>query len=1164
MLTVDLGYTEPITWIFVIADVPDYVLGIDFITKNKLAVIPCLKSLLCTKDNISARLLSKTSHHNTPLYLSLRTDENKIPPEAQELLSKYPELTSENVSKSIPHNTQHFIETTGRPISLKPRRLNLKMIEPVKEAINKMLKEGIIRPSSSAWGSPIHVVPKKSGTWRLVGDYRHLNRLTKKDNYPLPYMRDFRNKLGNKTIFSSLDLKDAYFHIPVYKPHIHKTALATPFGLFEYLKMPFGLSGSAQTFQRFVDGVFRNVVTPSGRLPSIFVYLDDILIASENKEDHKEDVETVLKQLAKFGLKISAHKCNFFTDKIEFLGHTITKEGLMPQTCKVEAIRTFPLPKTLKSLRRYIGMINYYHPFIPKLAEILSPVTALLSCPRGVKDTKLEWTETAINAFNKSKTLLSEKTLLNYIKPNLETAIAVDASNDAIAGVLQQREDGVWKPISFFSRKLSTTEKKYSTFSKELLAIFACIKTFRVYVEGTQFHILTDHQPLLKAFPKLTARDLPREERWLEYIALYTKDIRHVRGAENVVADALSRYIEDQQNVSEEINAVYNANTNDNYDSTGKMIITDIIYPKIHAYYPALSAEILQEVLKLDIINLNRMLEDDEYFRLRLFKSFNNVLKSLTEEEIFQILPTYSKLPNESIVEEEVNAVKIECFTENNEFIEALKNDREIIQILNGDIKFSPKLVKINEVYFVKRENKLIPYIPTTLRRKLFSEIHELGHSGGKSSVKLLSSKYVWPRMKRDILQWVKECLACKKAKVTRHNKAKVQQFPASTGKFNEIHLDLVGPLPPNKGFRYLLTIVDRYTRWCEAIPLESIETEAVLDAFIFHWVARYGVPKILVTDRGSQFESNLWNAVMKRFGIDRHRTTAYHPCANGMVERWHRTLKDALRSHADEDGQHWLNKLPHILLSIRNAINKHTEVSPAQSIYGVELSLPSDLVMPYSNEAEKNITEYTKELIQAMRFVPETPVREVRDVDRLDRTLDRATHVLVRNECKKGLQPNYKGPYEVLERHDKFFKLQLPRGEDYVTIDRLKVCYTDEDYMKQCPRRAAIPKEANPLDTVIYRQPQMNREISQKQRKTATRNHAVRARESIGSREITRIPRPSSSSNNNNKQSNLRTNSTEQRETPASKTRLGRTIRMPKRLNDFIISPKYKMGKKS
>lgn len=188
------------------------------------------------------------------------------------------------------------------------------------------------------------------------------------------------------------------------------------------------------------------------------------------------------------------------------------------------------------------------------------------------------------------------------------------------------------------------------------------------------------------------------------------------------------------------------------------------------------------------------------------------------------------------------------------------------------------------------------------MRRKYFEQIHALSHPGTKATARLLSSKYVWPGVSADARRWTRECVKCQRAKVTRHNKTRPHVIPPSSEKFSQIHIDIVGPLPDNDGYRYLLTMIDRFTRWPEAIPIKDIRAETVARAYITHWVARYGVSLEVTTDRGAQFESALWREIMKILGTVRIRTTAYHPISNGLIERFHRRLKEALKTSTRPD----------------------------------------------------------------------------------------------------------------------------------------------------------------------------------------------------------------------------------------------------------------------
>lgn len=973
LLNVDVGFNRILPWVFTVADVDHAIIGSDFLQHHDISIH--LKNKQLTHNPSRLYITAKTT--NRPSIAPIICNIDTIPDKIKCILQRYSDITKEPcASDPIKHNFVHRIITEGNPVSHRPRRLNPNLRDATEATINKMLSDGTIRPSSSPWSSPIHLVPKKSNDWRLVGDYRLLNSKTKRDSYPLPYLNDFSSRLHGHKFFSVVDLKSAFHQLPIAPEDVEKTALATPFGSFEFLRMNFGLCGAAQTFQRFIDSVLRDLAvnSPEGRRKvTLFAYVDDILIASKSEQAHLEDLDAFFARLQSYGLHVNLQKCKFLANELEFLGHKITTEGTSPLPCKVQCVREYQKPATMQGLRRYLGLINFYHSYIHNAAELLAPLTSMLSGARTkTSNVKLLWNSEAEEAFYKSKEALSDATTLHYPVPGAETSIAVDASDFAVAGVLQQRINNSWKPISFFSKKLNKTQQHYSTFSKELFAAYATLQHFRYFVEGVNFHILTDHQPLIRAILRKKARDLPREERWLEFISIYTTDIRHIKGSHNVVADALSRHFENQSvEQNDENNPSNNANQN------------------ISAVF-------------------SNPIEDN--------------LVSLQEQ------------------------------------------DQELKDILSGEQACSATITKVGDIYCNICKDQPRRYIPASLRSTIFQEYHNLAHPGIRATKKYLCNKYFWPSMNKDITQWTRTCVSCQKAKVVKHNSSATQSIPPASSKFSEIHLDLVGPLPINKNNRYLLTIIDRFSRWTEAIPLHDITAETVADAFILNWIARFGVPQTVTTDRGPQFESCLWKELMHRLGSIKIRTTSYHPQSNGLIERFHRRLKDALRAHADIDPHNWINKLPFILLSARTALRDDGQHSPAQTVYGCNLILPSDLIAPVnSSDYHTNSSTYTQHLTEYMDVMPPAITRPPKLHFQLDKNLNASSHVFVRNNTKQGLQPNYHGPYKILRRFDKYFIIQLPRGPDKISIDRLKVAHLVDDVLIS-PRPASslyVPNSA-------------------------------------------------------------------------------------------------------
>ena len=286
---------------------------------------------------------------------------------------------------------------------------------------------GVVRRSNSPWSSPLHVVAKADGSWRPCGDYRRLNDVTTPDRYPVPHIQDFSAQLVGTCIYSKVDLVRGYHQIPVHHDDIAKTAVITPFGLYEFLQMPFGLKNAAQAFQRLMDMVCRG-------LRGIFVYLDDILIASSSHEQHLQHIRALFDRLKQYGLVVKLAKCVFGVPEIDFLGHHINCQGAIPLPEKVAKVRDFARPTTVRGLQEFVGMVNFYHRFVPAAAQLMQPLVATFSgrAQRSKQRTLLSWTEDMLQAFNATKQALADATMLAHPQHDAPIALSVDASDTAV------------------------------------------------------------------------------------------------------------------------------------------------------------------------------------------------------------------------------------------------------------------------------------------------------------------------------------------------------------------------------------------------------------------------------------------------------------------------------------------------------------------------------------------------------------------------------------------------------------------------------------------------------------------------------------------------------------------------------------------------------------
>jgi Reverse transcriptase (RNA-dependent DNA polymerase)/RNase H-like domain found in reverse transcriptase len=487
-----LGLRRPFTWKFVMAKTKRALLGADFIKNYGLLPDLANNRLIDSKTQLSVGVETLSVPNDE--YENISSVNSAISSTYTELLKKFPDLTKPHVVRpTIKHEVKHYIETKGPPIFCTPRKLDAEKYKIAKEEFRWMLENDIIRASKSQWSNPLHLVAKKDSTWRTCGDYRRLNDVTIPDRYPLSNIQDVNYVVKDNKIFSKVDLTKAYYAIPLNESDKCKTAITTPFGLFEFNFMPFGLRNAPATFQRFIHEVVRD-------LDFCFAYLDDILIASKSLEEHVRHLMLLFERLNQYGLTINLAKSEFGKSEIEFLGHLISSNGSKPLPSKVEALNGFQLPETIKDLRSFLGFVNQYRRYIKHAAEHQALLHEYLRRATKNDRRKVEWTPEAISQFEKCKSDVANAAMLTIQNSKYPLGLFVDASDVAVGASIEQFEKEGWKPLGFFSKKLSGAEKNYSTYDRELLAIYLSVIYFKHMLEGRNFTIFTDHKPLIFAF----------------------------------------------------------------------------------------------------------------------------------------------------------------------------------------------------------------------------------------------------------------------------------------------------------------------------------------------------------------------------------------------------------------------------------------------------------------------------------------------------------------------------------------------------------------------------------------------------------------------------------------------------------------------------------------
>lgn len=783
---------------------------------------------------------------------------------------------------------KHSIKTKDDlPIFSKSYRYPFCHREEVQKQISQMLDQGIIRHSVSPWTSPVWIVPKKmdaSGQkkWRLVIDYRKLNDKTISDRYPIPNISDILDKLGRCNYFTTLDLASGFHQIEVEESDIPKTAFNVENGHYEFLRMPFGLKNAPSTFQRVMDNILREHIGIR-----CFIYMDDIIIFSTSLQEHLDNLKKIFNTLSKYNMKVQLDKCEFLSKEVAFLGHIVTIDGVKPNPDKIEIIKHWPLPKTEKELRGFLGILGYYRKFIKDFAKIAKPLTNSLR-----KGEKLCHTEEFMKAFNKCKNILTSSDILQYPDFTKPFILTTDASNHAIGAVLSQGQIGRDRPIAFASRTLNKTEENYSTIEKELLGIVWGCKHFRPYLYGRKFTLYTDHKPLTYSLNLKEPNQ--RLIHWRLSLAEFDYDVHYKPGKQNVVADGLSR-------VTHEININEQESSSD--DATMHSADTD-------------DSEFIQCTEK----PLN-------YFS-------NQIILRIGPEESNVYEEVFPKMHRRTITKLVFGVPQlIRIFKENMDLkrsncILCPENLINNIQIVYKNYFSRCKTFKI----FITQ--KLLIDLRTAEEQSLLIEqTHESAHRGVWENKRQISKRFFFPKMKFKIQQYIKVCEVCNKNKYDRHPyKIRHGSTPNTRKPLEIIHIDIFITKP-----NIFLSAIDKFSRFGVIIPIKS-RTITDIRKGLLKYFSTYGTPGLIVSDNEPALRSAEIRGLIQNLNIQMHFVPANHSESNGMVERFHSTLAEIFRCIKKQYAD--LNDKEIFLIACtlyNNTVHSGTGLKPREIFYGLK-----------------------------------------------------------------------------------------------------------------------------------------------------------------------------------------------------------------------------------
>ena len=793
-----------------------------------------------------------------------------------------------------------------------------------------------IKLSKSPFSAPPVIVPKPHSTdMRTCMDYRMLNMHMVSDSFPLPRCDELLASIKDATYFSTIDLQSGFMQMENDPETAHVTAFTLPGRHYEFNVLPFGVKNGPCVFQRLMSIVLFDLLGAAA-----LNFIDDILIYGRDVDEMFLRLNIVFDRLEQANLMAGYKKVNLFRTQVVFLGFLIDQHGVRPDPEKVAAFQNCQPPRTYYEVRRLLGFMQFHASLIPRLAIRMSPITKLLVGTKSADGRKptannhghlphnelgTAWGEEQQAAFEDLKTAISTAALTAYPTPDGLFVLSTDASGDGLGAVLQQYQSAAGQPdviklqsIAFASRPLAKAERHYGATKLELLGVVYAVRKFQQYLLGRRFILLTDHQALQWLFT-----NMPKLEgifaRWVVFLSGFDIAFIYRRGEDNGAADFLSRLTTQTDVDAAVTNAPFRMRT-----STLQQLAID----------KAVQFDGLDEIMN------------------------SATLFAITAGQTLPQLPTADEWPALQTTDAELAIIMASIPTGRLPINSPLGTERLW--------RYREQLIVENGLLHYRKEARLLLVVPTAQRELLIALVHggaASAHLGPTITIHEIKKSYWWPNMKADVQRTLSTCATCQKTKNSTTNMRAPLVPILAARPFERVQIDLIGPMANSCGYTYILTMVDAFSRWIEAVPLTNKRADTVAWAVLTTWICRHGWMAILHSDNGTEFINATMAHLCDWLGVRRTNTTPYHPQGNGLCERANQAIKRAITAIVVDHGSKWHHALPLALWCLRSAIHSSTGHSPFELLHGTAMGRPYDFNTETS-DGTKLYSEYVDQLV--------------------------------------------------------------------------------------------------------------------------------------------------------------------------------------------------------